>query len=98
MPGEYRINYEIKQHPKVLLTDKDFNMFIILGDKKDWPLEQVQKSNIARLWYIYNYGGIYSDLDIETNYRCLLNHLPHEGFWHRKNYFLYASSPKNEVA
>ena len=79
----------------MLLTDKDFNMSEILGDKKDWPLEAIQKSNIVRLWYVYQHGGISADFETDIEYLCLKSHLPHRGFYQWENSFFYASEPKS---
>ena len=33
----------------------------------------VERADIVRLLYLYDKGGIYSDLDSEINYTCLEN-------------------------
>lgn len=57
------------------MTDEHWN---ILGwEWQKYPsLKMIEKADILRLIYVYNYGGIYSDFDMYCDYDKLFLELP----------------------
>lgn len=39
---------------------------------KHKDMEYNKKADLCRYIYLYRYGGAYSDLDIDLNYKCFL--------------------------
>ena len=66
----------------------------------------VERADIIRLLYLYDKGGIYSDLDNDINYTCLESfikenketfYFSNEQKWYRDscNNFIYTDGPRN---
>lgn len=62
-----------------MLNDSDWDA---LGkDFSKYKLNTIQRADILRVLYIYEYGGIYADLDMVINYQCLMDNLETKGLW-----------------
>ena len=91
-------------HEKILLAK--YKDLLHLSQPRLDSMIMVERTDILRLLYLYDKGGIYSDLDNKINYTCLENFIKnnnqtfyfgHEQFDPKKpsNNFIYSPTPQH---
>lgn len=75
VPARYAKRAMYSKYPYLLLNEAHWK---IIGWEwqKYKSLQTIEKADILRLLFVYNYGGIYSDLDVVCDYDKLFLDLP----------------------
>ena len=73
MPSKYKNKLKWINYPYEVLNDKHWLKYD--AEFKEYNLTTVQKADLFRMFYLYENGGLYTDLNIIVDYSCLMSNV-----------------------